>query len=408
MNISSIWFFILTLISSQLFAHSGGVGNGGDVVVCPDSVTLLDTYEAGKLGLTLDLNPNQMNSPSWRSMVEVAVDRLSKKDKYTAKKVYEYAMEMVTDLENFRTFPSASEQYRGRVLYLGPDNVGEISDSAHRTIPVGCEIRQLVSQIVPQRIRDNRYEMNKKLWDRLSLLDQTMTILHEAWYRILLEDGAKDSRGARYMNALVASVDFDDDNFSDYLKDLQSTEKKYYVIENNSSLIFDPLFKVDLKNASLQFDGERVCTKSLDVKANIKKVAPITTLHMGLAKIEFTNVCFNNSVMESLTLPKKFSGKRLNFVMENYLVRTHGNLAEAGVIKFNPNGSLRTIENLEFEALYKMYYVCGRGRNAIVTFDKATGCKGPYLHDESMIKNPASIIFNEKEVPMDFNFPSSL
>jgi len=129
---------------------------------------------------------------------------------------------------------------------------------------------------------------------------------------------------------------------------------------------------------------------------------------MGLAKIEFTNVCFNNSVMESLTLPKKFSGKRLNFVMENYLIRTHGDLADPGIIKFNPNGTLRTIENLEFEALYKMYYVCGRGRNVIMTFDKVAGCKGPYLHDESMIKNPSDIIFNEKEVPMDFTFPSKL
>lgn len=399
---------IITSYSLSSFARSGGVGNGGDAIVCKDSVTLLDSYEALKLGLTIDLENPNIKIQTYRSMVSKAVTRLAEKDKYTAKKLYDYSMEMVNDLEEFAMFPNETGRYKGQVMYLGPDAVGEISDSDHRTLPIGCELRQLVSQKVPERLRDNRYEVNKVLWDKLSLVDQSMTILHEAWYRIMLEDGAKDSVGARYMNALIASREFEKDQFSDYLKDLKTTEKKYYVIENKSSLVFDKVFKVDLKESELEFYDNSVCTPNLKVTANIKKLAFITTLHTGLAKIKFENVCFNNSTIESLTLPHNFSGKRINFVMENYLVRTHGVDGNNGIIKFNSNGTFQKLLNLEIEALYKMFYICGRGKNKVKTFTKSEGCKGPYLHDDSKVKDPGEVIFDEAEIPLGFTFPTTI
>lgn len=400
---------VLTLSSSYSFARSGGVGNGGDAVVCVDSVTLLDSYESTKLGLTLDLTNSNIQKQTRRSMVSKAVNRLVEKDKYTAKKLYKYSMEMVSDLEQYEMFSPDKPSFKGQVLYIGPDVVGEINDSEHRTLPAGCEIRQMVSQIEPLRRRDNRYEINKLLWDKLSLLDQSMTILHEAWYRIMLEDGAIDSKGARYMNALAASVEFEQDNFTDYIKDLSTTEKKHYIIENNSTLVYDKLFKVDLKmNSSFDYQEKSVCTDSLDVKANIKKVAFITATHLGLAKIKFKNVCFNNSFIESLTLPKNFSGKRINFVMENYLIRTSGSNGNRGVIKFNNNGTFKSVENLKHEALYKMFYKCGRGFKKVKTFVKAPGCKGPYLHDDSKVSKPTDVIFDMNETPIGYNFPTKL
>jgi len=399
---------LILLLSSLLHARSGGVGNGGDVVLCDGSITLLDSYEAGKLGLTLDLNNINIEKQTLRSMVSQAVNRLSKKDKYTAKKLYEYSMEMVGDFEQFAMFPNGTETYKGEVVYLSPDIVGEISDSNHRTLPENCIVRQIVSQLPVVRNLENRYEINKKLWDRLSLQDQAMTILHEAWYRIMIEDGATNSVGARYMNALSASVEFNDYSFSDYIKDLQSTEKKHYIIENNSTLIFDRTFKLSLDGINLEYKENAVCTDKLNVKANIKRLALFTNWHTGVANIKFENVCFNNSTIDSLTLPAKFSNKRINFVMENYLLRTHGSNGNLGVIKFNTNGTLKTIANLKTESLYKMFYTCGRGRNKIKSFIKREGCKGPYLLHDHEVKNPGIVIFDQREEPIGFDFPSEL
>ncbi len=55
-----------------------------------------------------------------------------------------------------------------------------------------------------------------------------------------------------------------------------------------------------------------------------------------------------------------------------------------------------------------MFYTCGRRCNKLETFQKAPGCKGPYLHDDSKIFSPTEILFNENEIPVGYNFPNKL
>jgi hypothetical protein len=94
--------------------------------------------------------------------------------------------------------------------------------------------------------------------------------------------------------------------------------------------------------------------------------------------------------------------------MENYLIRSNGKSAKNGVIKFNPNGTFKTLENLDLEALYKLFYICGKGRSKFYTFDKQDGCKGPYLHDDSKVKMPGIVEFDNEERPIGFKFPEAL
>jgi hypothetical protein len=393
---------ILVLISVQSFA-STGAGNGGDAVVCDDgTITLLDSYEATKLGFNIDID-KVAKAKSLRAYVGVAVKRLASRDKYLAKKLYNYSMEMVNDFEAYKIFSDNTGNYKGEAIYISPDIVGEISDSEHRTLPVGCEARQLVSQLKPERLRDNRYEFNSTLWNQLSLLDQSMTILHEAWYRVMIEDGAKKSVGTRYMNALIASSDFSSYTFSDYIKELKKTEKKNYIIENNSSLIFDRTLKLDLKTSNFVFNGEEVCIDGITIRANIKKLAFIGAWHRGLATVDFTDVCFTNSALRTITMPTKISNKRINFVMVRFLLRSRGLEEEAAVLTFNTNGTLKQIKGLEFEALYKMFYVCVDSSGSEFRSDiRQNNCKGPYLNHKSKVKQPKSVVFDSNEKPIGF------
>ena len=120
MKIINYTFLGIILLTQNTFANmrmSGGVGNGGDVLICPDrveKVILLDSYEAQKMGLTLDLQDKKLQTQTWRSMINVAVNRLRKKDNYTASLLYTYAMEMVEDFDNYESYP-------GRNVYLGND-----------------------------------------------------------------------------------------------------------------------------------------------------------------------------------------------------------------------------------------------------------------------------------------------
>lgn len=393
---------ILLMASLQSFA-STGAGNGGDAVVCTDgTITLLDSYEAVKLGFTIDID-KEAKAKSLRAYVGVAVKRLASRDKYLAKKLYNYSMEMVNDFEAYKIFSTDSSSYKGEVIYISPDIVGEISDSEHRTLPAACELRQLVSQLKPVRLRDNWYEFNSTLWNQLSLLDQSMTILHEAWYRIMIEDGAKKSVGTRYMNALVASAEFASYTFSDYIKELKTTEKKNYIIENNSSLLFDRTLKLDLKTSNFVFKNEEVCTDGITIRANIKRLAFIGAWHRGLAKIDFTDVCFTNSALRTITMPNKISTKRINFVMERFLLRSKGLANDTAVMNFNENGTLKEIKGLAFEALYKMFYKCVDTKGRKFKSDiRQNNCTGPYLNHKSKIKSPKNVVFDSNEKPIGF------
>ena len=54
---------------------------------------------------------------------------------------------------------------------------------------------------------------------------QALTILHEAWYKLLIEEGAEDSRFARHMNVIFASKEKSKPNLLEYLDLLKLSEK---------------------------------------------------------------------------------------------------------------------------------------------------------------------------------------
>jgi hypothetical protein len=297
-------------------------------------------------------------------------------------------------------------KFKGKNIYISSDTVGEINDSKHRTLPAGCVVKQLVSQIKKRRARENRYEFNSVLWNKLSVEDQAMTILHEAWYRILLEGGAKDSEGARYMNALLASVQYSQMNFVEYFEELQTTKMKYYIVYKGSSLFFDETFTIDLKEHELVIDKEnnQVCAPNMKVKANIKKVAPVTVFHMGLVKFKFKKICFRNSHFSMAVMPNKLKQKRINFVMESFLIRT--NAATDGVLSFHDNGALKGLHGFSFQAAYRLFYNC----NGKQVYKKEGKCKGPYRDTDTKLKTikDKELLFDEKEKPLLFNHYNTL
>ena len=371
---------VVVFVSFAFNCFAGNeVGNGGDVIVCGDSIELLDYYEARRFNLSVLAS----TSKNYISIVGSILKDFERIDLKLARQYVLRSKEIINELE-----------FKSGVSLI------DIPDSHHEFIPSKCKIEQIAIRRSSLRPNSKLFLINQGLWNRLSATHKAGLILHEIIYEHFHYLGEKDSKKARYMNGLISSTKFKTDSFSNYLKDLKSTEKKYYIVENKSTLIFDELFKVDLKNIELSMEGSRVCTKSLDVRANIKKVAFITNLHLGLARMRFTNVCFRNSRLESLTLPSGLSRKRVNFVMRHYLLRTDGSNGAAGVLRFNANGTFHMAENLKTEALYKMYYICWQNGRKFSTYKKLKNCKGPYLDYRTEIKYPGEVFFDDQEVPI--------
>ncbi len=386
---------ISNLFIGQTFGESGGAANGGDAVICPDKVILLDSYEASKMRFNIDLNPNKINSPTWRSMVNIAVKRLSRVDKYTADKLYDYAMEMVNDFEKFEMYPDS----RGKHVYIGYDIIGEINDSDHVSMPEGCEEhpRQLVSQRKPKFKYEFRYEFSKSLWEKMSLQEQSMTILHEAWYRIMLENGATTSRAARYINGFVASVEFESIEFFEYLELLKETEIKYYNISGASEAIKTRDIKLNLKKHIFNLVQGEVCAPNFQIDMKFKQTFTILNRAQKYYKnTKFTKMCFENSQITRLVMSPQLAKKNITLRLPFHQVQFDGASNQNPTIHFTSKGRLSHFSGMKFKNLVEMYYICG-GQSS---FTRNKGCeKGPFINHDTKVKTPINILFNESETP---------
>jgi hypothetical protein len=387
---------LLIIASTNCFAKSGGAGNGGDAIVCPDKVQLLDSYEAEKMRLTINLVHGKIN-PSLRSMVNVAVQRLAQKDTYTASVLRQYAYEMVTDFESFEVDSNA----RGKFVYLGHDIIAEINDSEHVSTPEGCEEhpRQLVSQKVPRFSFEYRYEISQTLWDQMEMQEQALTILHEAWYRIMLENGAVNSRSARYMNALVASEEFELLNFAQYLAELQGTELASYVITNTSDAIRDEYIVIDLNDNEIITSGSMICVEDFIVNMSIKETFSVFNQTQKYPKnIKQQNVCFENSKLSKITLNQKYFRKDSTLRLPFFQMELGSLVGKSPTINFHDNGKVKSFSEINFKNMTEMFYRCD-GR---VSYSQRQGCKGPFNNKKTRVNNPVNVQFDTKEKPINY------
>ena len=393
------FFPILLLLSTTpLWARSGGAGNGGDAIVCPDKVILLDSYEAEKM--KFDVYLGDMETATWRSMVNVAVKRLSRVDETTATLLYDYAIEMVNDFEKFQLYPDA----RGKNVYIGYDIIAEINDSEHVSTPEGCEEhpRQLVSQRKPKFRKEFRYEFSLSLWEKMNILEQSMTILHEAWYRIMLENGAENSRAARYMNGLVASRYFETMTFLEYIEEIKETELKHYIVPNNSESIKQSEIHFDLKKHILNFDetNDMVCAPNFKLDPSIKKTYSILDQSQDYLKdLKFQEVCFRNSRIKKLVLPTDVVNKGRTLRLPFHQVEFEKATNSQPSIVFDDKGKLAELTGMTFDSVMEMYYECD-GRKSYV---KRFGCeRGPFIDHDTKISKPSVVRFSERELPLQY------
>ncbi len=179
----SLFLFLLPL------AFAGNrVGNGGNVLVCPGKIQLLDFYEAGKLSAT--------KSKDHKDLLDERLSNLA------------------------RAAPKLADQYRRRVKSIMDEiefkkdvALSEVDDSFHAFKPSdpNCKIRQIaIRQDVP--VGDKRFVFDKGLWDKLSEHDRAGLILHEIIYEHFAKLGATDSRKARRMNAYIFSTEIEKSN----------------------------------------------------------------------------------------------------------------------------------------------------------------------------------------------------
>lgn len=182
------------LISTQPFAGHE-VGNGGNVIVCKDtvskkiaSVELLDYFELRQSGGTLKLDPalgnySAMLKDLFKSWKPVAPKRMAQYEQWL-------------------------NEFEGEAGIYSGIAIPPTEDTGIFNMPIGCEIAPVVYQRPEEELFPGvkRYTINKDFWELLSETDKAGLILHELIYREGIAARHGSSFPTRYFNRYLASA----------------------------------------------------------------------------------------------------------------------------------------------------------------------------------------------------------
>ncbi|MBC7429710.1 MAG: hypothetical protein H7336_13925, partial [Bacteriovorax sp.] len=260
---------IITLIAVSMsfstFAGGDRVGNGGDVVVCKNSVELLDIYEAR-------LNGHVLKNPEGQSYKGKLAHLLNKKliplQPERAKKY----------LGNLDTFESEAAFLPGIIL-------NDVDDAGMVAIPKGCKLKQIIIQLSDSERPPGRkrYTVSLDLWNKLDDFNKMALVLHEIVYREAISYKASNSMIVRAFVGEIIRSDFDLKEF--IALDLAFSEsfeyKKTRIIQTYAPLAITFLQNEYKENtlqavSNLQFVGEYAGEKftltSLTIRLSDEKI----------------------------------------------------------------------------------------------------------------------------------------
>lgn len=204
-----VFGLLLTFVTGKSFAGVGSSG-GGNVIVCKSNkdAELLDYYEARVIrGLKIDLGDASLN---YLDKVRYVLNRLKKIDPNRAEEYFE-------DLDDFEKSSRIIDNFE-----LTP-----VDDSLISGLPSGCELKQAAVQHPPEFPNDPYYIISGNLWKLLSENGKAGLVLHEIIYREMLHNNAKDSKGARYYNGIISSLNYNYATLTEYPEILSSVQLSF-------------------------------------------------------------------------------------------------------------------------------------------------------------------------------------
>lgn len=202
---------IIFLSSSGAFAGGNVIGNGGDLVICPNrvqKVTLLDFTESLTINqkIEIELGPAELSTDE---KIQYFINRLAAHQPQRAQRLEREVKHL------FRGMPFVDR------------SLEDIQDSDHLSIviPTGCHIRQgailFTGTLLPS---DPRYLIDRNLYEQMDSLNQAGLILHEVLFREAVGYGHKNSVLLRRLLAHLSSRQFS-----------QRTDKEVYLLFKNAN-----------------------------------------------------------------------------------------------------------------------------------------------------------------------------
>jgi hypothetical protein len=166
MNLLSFLITISMTVSTLTFAGNE-VGNGGDLLKCPNSPNVLFDFKEtsiNKVTLLLESAKGEEFKDEYK-LAEKIIKRLEA----LAPRIYK---KYSNDLLTFKT----------RTRFIEGEVFRDILDTKHVSLPKDCELLQVATQQVDPLSKDTIISINKDLYSKLDTPNKAGLILHEIIY----------------------------------------------------------------------------------------------------------------------------------------------------------------------------------------------------------------------------------
>lgn len=174
------FLFTTSAFANQQLMGGNEVGNGGDVVVCSESIELLDFYESRvKNGSEITVT-----GATETEIIKTVLAHLK-----------------TVDQKRAELFEKEAGKFIERTNFMKGARLTDIPDSHHLFLPSqeGCKIEQIA--ILGKT--EKKFLVNLDLWEKLNPMQKAGLIMHEVIYEHFAVLGEKNSIKARSYNSYV-------------------------------------------------------------------------------------------------------------------------------------------------------------------------------------------------------------
>lgn len=171
-------FLMAGFLAVSVNVMAGDKGNGGDAVVCPDRVYMLDSHEVERKG-----NSVVSEASGLKAKVQEFIERIKEKDEKLASTIKARSDIFLADILAFqesRIQWQANTEFTSEVLV-------NVADEGSASVPAGCNIQQVIIQILKPILDQKKYKVQLDLWNKMTESEKAVAVIHEAIYNYLLE-----------------------------------------------------------------------------------------------------------------------------------------------------------------------------------------------------------------------------
>lgn len=187
-------FVFILLASSSLVVAGDRIGNGGDVIVCPDQKTILLDLFQGSDDWGFGPLPRQGKRDE---IIAETLSEFSIVDPVIAGKFLRRAIQINDELTKLET----GELARSDLVKLTKNELVNIPDEGVAELPLGCKIVQAAIQNQSTLPGEVKFTFQRDTWLSMESDTQASLILHEVIYEHMIYSGELASRSTRYLNA---------------------------------------------------------------------------------------------------------------------------------------------------------------------------------------------------------------